>query len=531
MNWQLPLVLAQAATEKAKDNLEELRARTEAVSIDGTTVPDHALARPADSTSNPFATEYWFPEQASEFAAEVDYLYMAIFWISLVFFVGIVGVMVYFCIKYRRKGDVIDPQPSTSHNTAIEILWSVLPSILLVWMFYVGAESFFNMRTPREDSEEILVTAKQFGWVFTYPDGDQSPELHLVSGKPASLVMQSEDVLHSFYVPAFRQKMDIVPGRYTYAYIAPTKPGQYRLSCNEYCGTGHSKMKTMAEVHVTAEDRKENTQWIEAEKPMWKNGEHIYQIQCSGCHKVDGSKATGPALNLIWGTEENITGADPVMVDRAYVQESIWYPNAKIVKNYPAKMNSFKGILDQQDINRVISYLQYLKAKEDFDGTDEEFFTAHPEFSTDITEADMEQTVPAAVEGNDVEAAAPAVPAASMEEPAETPLVAPVTAPAAVEDKDVEAAPVVVPPAAVLEAPTTEAPLVAPATPIVAPAAPMVEAPAAPVVEAPAVEAPVAPVVEAPVVEAPAAPVVEVPAVEAPAAPAVEVPTLDAPTN
>ena len=337
MNWQLPLVLAQAATEKAKDNLEDLRARTEAVSIDGTTVPDHALARPADSTSNPFATEYWFPEQASEFAAEVDYLYMAIFWISLVFFVGIVGVMVYFCIKYRRKGDVIDPQPSTSHNTAIEILWSVLPSILLVWMFYYGAESFFNMRTPREDSEEILVTAKQFGWVFTYPDGDQSPELHLVSGKPASLVMQSEDVLHSFYVPAFRQKMDIVPGRYTYAYIAPTTPGQYRLSCNEYCGTGHSKMKTMAEVHVTAEDRKENTQWIEAEKPMWKNGEHIYQIQCSGCHKVDGSKATGPALNLIWGTEENIEGGDPVMVDREYVKNLSCIPTQKSSRVTPPK--------------------------------------------------------------------------------------------------------------------------------------------------------------------------------------------------
>ena len=111
MNWQLPLMLAQAtqtgvetATEKVTDNLAELRARTEAVSLDGTTVPDHALARPEGSTSNPFVTEYWFPEQASSFAAEVDYLYMAIFWISLVFFIGIVGVMVYFCIKYRRKG-------------------------------------------------------------------------------------------------------------------------------------------------------------------------------------------------------------------------------------------------------------------------------------------------------------------------------------------------------------------------------------------------------------------------------------------
>ena len=496
MNWQLPLMLAQAtqtgvetATEKVTDNLAELRARTEAVSLDGTTVPDHALARPEGSTSNPFVTEYWFPEQASSFAAEVDYLYMAIFWISLVFFIGIVGVMVYFCIKYRRKGGVIDPQPSTSHNTAIEILWSVLPSILLVWMFYFGAESFFNMRTPREDSEEILVTAKQFGWIFTYPDGDQSPELHLVQGQPVSLVMQSEDVLHSFYVPAFRQKMDIVPGRYTYAYIEPTKVGQYRLSCNEYCGTGHSKMKTMAEVHTSSKARKENTEWIEAEKPMWENGEHIYQIQCSGCHKVDGSKATGPALNLIWGTQENYGGGKTVPVNRAYVQESIWYPNAKIVDGYAAKMNSFKGILDQQDIDRVVAYLKYLKAKEDFSGTDEEFLEQHPEFSP--KEADMEETVPTAVEGGDVESA-PAVPAATLEAPGaaatpvtletETPLVAPPVAAPVVEAPATPAA-VVTP---IVETIEVEAPTIAPATPII-------ETPVVPAVEAPAVPVPTVP--------------------------------------
>ncbi len=476
MNWQLPLMLAQA-TEKAKDNLEELRARTEAVSIDGTTVPDHALERSAEFSSNPFATDYWFPEQASEFASRVDFLYMAIFWISLVFFVAIVGVMVYFCIKYRRKGDVIDPQPSTSHNTAIEILWSVLPSILLVWMFYVGAEDFFNMRVPREDSEEILVTAKQFGWVFTYPDGDQSPELHLVEGQPASLIMQSEDVLHSFYVPAFRQKMDIVPGRYTYAYIEPSKTGQYRLSCNEYCGSGHSKMKTMAEVHKSAQARKENTEWIEAEKPMWENGEHIYQIQCSGCHKVDGTKATGPALNMIWGTEENVNNGEKVMVDRAYVQKSIWEPNADIVDGYSPKMNSFKGILDQQDINRVISYLQYLKAKENFDGAEEDFYKEHPEFSKDVLEGDMDESVPTAVEGG-AKADAPSVPAANAEE------AQPAAATAVAVEEPVAKAPVVEAPAdAAVEAPTLEAPAVE---------TPALEAPAAeaPAVEAPALEAP-----------------------------------------
>lgn len=375
MNWQLPFMLAQTT--------EELRARTEAQSLDGTVVPDSSLIR--EGTSNPFATEYWFPKQASSFAAEVDNLYMAIFWISLVFFVAIVGVMVYFCIKYRRKDGVIAPEPSSSHNTAIEIIWSVLPSLLLVWIFYVGAESYFNMRVPREDAEEIQVTAKQFGWVFTYPDGDQSSELHLVVDKPATMVMQSEDVLHSFFVPAFRQKMDIVPGRYTYAYIEPTLPGQYRLSCNEYCGTGHSKMKTMAQVHKSDADRKANTQWIEAEHKPWENGKRIYQIQCSGCHKIDGSKATGPALNLIWGTEENIVGKGKVKVDYEYVKNSIWEPNSEIVEGYSPKMNSFIDILDQGQITQVVAFLKYLKAKTDYeaanpDATEAQFFEAHPDF-------------------------------------------------------------------------------------------------------------------------------------------------------
>jgi cytochrome c oxidase subunit 2 len=120
-------------------------------------------------------------------------------------------------------------------------------------------------------------------------------------------------------------------------------------------------MKTTAIVHKSAADRKENTKWIEAEKAPWENGKRIYQIQCSGCHKVDGTKATGPALNLIWGEQETIKDGAPVTVDREYVQESIWEPNAKIVEGYAPKMNSFKGILDQDDINRVIAYLQYLK--------------------------------------------------------------------------------------------------------------------------------------------------------------------------
>lgn len=357
MNWQLPLVFAQDVTT-------DLVERVQKTTIDGTTVPESSVIR--GGTSNPFTAEYWFPEQASSFAGEVDYLFMGIFWISLVFFIAIVGVMTYFCLKYRRKGDKIEPEPSSSHNTAIEILWSVLPSILLVWMFYVGAESYFNMRIPKEEAEEIKVTAYQFGWTFTYPNGDIATELHLVKDRPVNLRMQSKDVLHSFYVSAFRQKQDIVPGRYTYAYIEPIKTGVYRLSCNEYCGEGHSKMRTACIVHETEEERKEKTKWIVSSHTPAENGKRIYQIHCSGCHNIDGQAGTGPALNLTWGRNAEFEGADPLTVDADYVLESIWEPSAKIVKGYgvagqPSKMNSFKGVLSQEDVDYVIEYMKFLQ--------------------------------------------------------------------------------------------------------------------------------------------------------------------------
>jgi len=356
MNGQLINLIAQAAPD-----LDDLRKRTEDSVLPGTVVPESSLYR--DNGMNFFGSEYWFPEQASDFASKVDYLYMGVFWISLVFFVGIIGLMVYFCFKYRRRGNEIAPQPSSSHNTSIEILWSVIPSILMVWIFYEGAVGYFNMRVARPDAEEIQVVASQFNWVFTYPDGDSSSELHLVRDKPALLIMQSKDVLHSLYVPAFRQKVDVVPGRYTYCYILPTKTGQYRLSCTEYCGEGHSKMRTLCEVHVDEKDRKDNTKWIKADHQPWENGQRTYQIYCSGCHKIDGQRATGPALNLLWASGERpLHDGSTVKVDEQYIKDSIEYPDKHIVAGFgpPSQMNSFKGILSAEDINEVIAFIKYL---------------------------------------------------------------------------------------------------------------------------------------------------------------------------
>ena len=189
MIWQFPTLMAlQQSTDALQKSV--IKQRVIDSSLEGT-VPDHVIERSIE-TSNPFSKDYWFPEQASDFAPAVDSLFMDIFWISLVFFVAIVAVMVYFCVVYRRKNGVIDPQPSPSHNTNIEILWSVLPSLFLVYMFYVGAGTFWEMKVPKADSEEIQVIAFKYGWQFIYPNGDKTNELHLVQDQPVVLKMQSK---------------------------------------------------------------------------------------------------------------------------------------------------------------------------------------------------------------------------------------------------------------------------------------------------------------------------------------------------
>ena len=323
---------------------------------------DTSFVEEHDRTYNtPFDEGYWFPEQASEFAGNVDFLFMAISWISFVFFAIIIAVMLYFIVKYRRRPGV-DPEPSSSHNTNLEIFWSVVPSIILVWIFYVGASGYFDMRVATDDAEEIYVTARQFNWMFRYPNGDTSSELHLVQGQPAKLIMQSEDVLHSMFVSEFRQKMDIVPGRYTYAFIKPTKQGKFRLACAEYCGDEHSRMRTLCEVHASAEERRQNTEWIRADYTPQDNGKRLFNMNCSGCHGIAGEAKTGPALNLIWGIQETMANGDSRLVDEDYIKESLEFPSKEIVKGYdsPSKMNSFAGKFKPEELQDIIAYIKYV---------------------------------------------------------------------------------------------------------------------------------------------------------------------------
>ncbi len=312
--------------------------------------------------------DYFFPVQAAEGAAENDFLFWAILWISTLFFVLIVVLMLYFAWKYRRRPGHEKALPSSSHNTSLEIIWSVIPSIILVWIFYAGANGYFQSRVAPESAEDIWVTAQQFSWTFTYADGDSTPsELHLVVNRPVKFTMESRDVLHSFFIPAFRQKQDIVPGRYTYTWVKPTKIGTFRLYCAEYCGDNHSLMIANVTVHATEEDRKAATKWdwdLYAQTDPVKNGQRLFQLNCAGCHKIDGQRSTGPPLNGIWGKQEPVLSGTR-LVDEEYIRESILNPNAEIVSGYttPSQMQSFDGKLNDDQIMWLIFYIKSLADK------------------------------------------------------------------------------------------------------------------------------------------------------------------------
>ena len=309
-----------------------------------------------------------FPEQASSFADRVDSLYMAIFWISAFFFVLIVAVMVGFCVNYRRRPERPDPEKAPSHNTTLELVWSIIPSFILIWIFVEGASGWFEMQTPVDNSYEIDVEAYQYGWNFTYPNGTVTTNLHLSLNQPVRLRFKSKDVLHAFFVPAFRQKQDVVPGRYTYAWVKPTREGKYRLYCAEYCGTEHSMMRRVVYVYPEGwDDVMKKIEWdyegrAETVEGRIENGGQLYKIHCSGCHSNDGSAKTGPSFYQIWGETHQFENASEHVVDDNYVRESLIYPQARIVEGYggATKMPSFEGKLGDEQIEWLTRYIESL---------------------------------------------------------------------------------------------------------------------------------------------------------------------------
>ncbi len=303
------------------------------------------------------------PPQGSEFAKDIDFAYMFILWLSIVLFLGIVGAMTYFAWRFRYVPGRVTPHQT--HNTALELTWSVLPLLLCVGLFFWGIVGYTRFAVGPGESMEIQVTAKKWLWQFEYPDGTRSVnEMHVPVNKSVHVLMTSEDVLHDFFIPDMRVKRDIIPGRYTEYWFTPTLLGEHVATCAEYCGKGHSDMH--AKVFVDTPQKFDD--WMATGGDEWKNhppeewGKIQYEQKgCATCHTIDGAKSKGPSWKGIWGKMEKLKGGATVLVDESYVRESMMQPQAKVVEGFEPIMPTFQGLLRENEIRGLVAFIKSLQ--------------------------------------------------------------------------------------------------------------------------------------------------------------------------
>lgn len=306
---------------------------------------------------------FWLPAAKSTVAHDVDTLYMFMLWGSLVLFALIMGAAGYWLHKHRRKpGDEDQLSKPTIHSTALEVFWSVGPLLVCIGLFHWGVLSYMNMRVAPGDSIQVQVRARKWAWEFEYPNGTVLNELYAPVNKPVRLVMNSQDVIHSFYVPDFRIKQDVLPGRYSTVWFQATELGQNQIFCTEYCGLSHSDMLSKVNVVDYEKFIKITTEDPTEKMPLAEVGKTIYEGKaCNTCHSVDGSAKTGPTFKGLWGKSETLADGSTVTVDENYIRESILNPNAKIVKGYQPVMPTFQGSLKDRHITGVIEFIKAQK--------------------------------------------------------------------------------------------------------------------------------------------------------------------------
>jgi len=313
---------------------------------------------------------FWMPKAVNLTADDSDLMYYAVLGLSIFFFFAIAGAVVYFVIKYRHRPGH-KPEPSAAHNDALEITWTVIPTIICVFLFYYGWTTYVRVVTPPTKAVEINVLAWRWNWQFTHSNGVQDSDLHVPVNTPVRLVMTSKDVLHSFYAPVMRVKQDIIPRRYTYSWFFPTKPGTYRLTCAEYCGTNHSQMGITNEGRraVLVVHEPGGYERYLADKAAKSNalppdqlGKLLYEKKgCNACHTVDGTARVGPTFQHDFGTMVPLSDGSQVKMDESYIRESLMYPQAKARPGYPPSMPSFEGQLKDREIEGIIAYIKSLK--------------------------------------------------------------------------------------------------------------------------------------------------------------------------
>jgi len=314
-----------------------------------------------------FLSSLFLPAARSPYASSVDGLFNFILIMSTVMFVLITGAAGYWVMKYKRKeGDEKKLSTPTFHNIGVEIFWSVGPLLVCIGLFHVGAKQYMDVRVAPSDAYIIQVTGRKWAWEYTYPNGKVTSEMHVPVGKPVKLVMHSQDVIHSFYIPEFRIKQDVLPGRYSTLWFQAEQPGMSVVFCTEYCGMSHSDMLSK----VVAESPEEFNKWVDFDpykvgpgQTLAQVGEKLYNDKaCLTCHSLDGSPKAGggPSFKGLWGKQETLADGSTVAVDENYLRESILVPGAKIVKGYQPVMPSFQGSLKE---NHVAGLIEFIKAQ------------------------------------------------------------------------------------------------------------------------------------------------------------------------
>ncbi len=304
----------------------------------------------------------FFPEQASAMAQQVDAISLFAVSISFVAGVGIVAVLTWLGLRYRRSHR--DEVGSAGHSSnLLEIIWSVIPGIIFIGLFFWGAKIYFeNYRIP-PDAVRYYVVGKQWMWKYQHPSGNREiNDFHVPVDTPIELVVTSEDVIHSFFVPALRVKRDAVPGRYSTTWFEANRTGTFDIFCAEYCGAEHSLM--IGKLHVM--EQHDYEEWLEGNEPaqsLAMSGAALFeQNSCGTCHRSDSS-ARAPILDGIYGREIALLGGGVIVADDAYIRESIMNPQAKVVAGYQPIMPTFQGQLREEEILELISYIQSLGKK------------------------------------------------------------------------------------------------------------------------------------------------------------------------
>jgi len=301
----------------------------------------------------------FLPEQASRISGQVDMLYFFLVTVSIFFALLIFFLIYVFAVRYRRRSEDEVPRQIPG-LLKLELAWSIIPFGLTMIVFVWGAKLYFDAYTPPDHALEVYVVGKQWMWHIQHPTGQREINtLHIPRGEPIKLTMATEDVIHSFYIPAFRVKKDVVPGRYTTMWFEAIKTGEYHLFCAEYCGTKHSQMTGTIIVMEPVDYEAWLSGGASNEPPAVAGEKKFQQLACNTCH-TDRPGARGPALAGTFGTQVQLQNGDKVLVDQNYIRESVLNPKAKVVVGYEPIMPTFQGQISEADLLQIVAYIQSL---------------------------------------------------------------------------------------------------------------------------------------------------------------------------